>query len=311
MAKYHLHLKGYVGASDFNTRAVDKCLAENADNDVRVLIDSTGGSLGTGLSIAAAFKNHGAVDVHFVGLNASAATVASLGARTISIDRNAMYLVHKCSNFVFAWDNMNADELADYIDQLVKNKNDLDKIDDNIAAMYAARCRKDKKALMDLMKVGGWLSAKEALDWGFVDKISDSKDEDRTDISNSLIEDFNAAGIPVPSVIPERKSFIKDVLEGFRQFFSAGKVKDNLPEDEIQEISDEHSDVPADVSDSVDSDEQPSGQNNSDVNSDNKENPGSMNVIENNSGSHRSADDQIASFFDTTASARKLFDALP
>lgn len=311
MAKYHLHLKGYVGASDFNTRAVDKCLAENADNDVRVLIDSTGGYLGTGLSIAAAFKNHGAVDVHFVGLNASAATVASLGARTISIDRNAMYLVHKCSNFVFAWDNMNADELSDYIDQLVKNKNDLDKIDDNIAAMYAARCRKDKKDLMDLMKVGGWISAKEALEWGFVDKISDSKDESMTEITNSLIEDFNAAGIPVPSMIPERKSFFKDVLDGFRQFFAAGKDNEILNEEEDQKQPEASSDTPDDVSDSVDSDEQPANQDDSDEKTDTKENTGSMNVLENNSGSRRSGDDEISSFFDTTASARKLFDSLP
>lgn len=103
MAKYHLHLKGYVGAADFNSRAVDACLEQNSDTDVRVLIDSTGGQLATGLSIAAAFKNHGAVDVHFVSLNASAATVASLGARTVSMDRAAMYLVHKCSNVVFTW----------------------------------------------------------------------------------------------------------------------------------------------------------------------------------------------------------------
>ena len=62
-----------------------------------MLIDSLGGNLATALSIAAAFKNHGKVSVHFVGMNASAATIASLGAAHISIDKNAMYLVHKCS----------------------------------------------------------------------------------------------------------------------------------------------------------------------------------------------------------------------
>ena len=94
---YNLHLKGYVGGSDFDRNAVDKTLAENSGKPVNVLIDSLGGTLATVLSISAAFKNHGNVNVHFIGLNASAATIASLGATHISIDKNAMYLVHKCS----------------------------------------------------------------------------------------------------------------------------------------------------------------------------------------------------------------------
>ena len=95
--QYNLHLKGYVGGADFDRNYVDYVLAKNAGKEVNVLIDSLGGNLATALSIAAAFKNHGKVSVHFVGMNASAATIASLGASHISIDKNAMYLVHKCS----------------------------------------------------------------------------------------------------------------------------------------------------------------------------------------------------------------------
>ena len=95
--QYNLHLKGFVGGADFDRNYVDYILAKNAGKEVNVLIDSLGGNLATALSIAAAFKNHGKVSVHFVGMNASAATIASLGAAHISIDKNAMYLVHKCS----------------------------------------------------------------------------------------------------------------------------------------------------------------------------------------------------------------------
>ena len=87
---YHITLKGYVGGYDFDRSTVDKELAKNEGKQVNVLIDSLGGSLATGLSISAAFKNHGNVNVHFVGLNASAATIASLGAAHISIDAGAM-----------------------------------------------------------------------------------------------------------------------------------------------------------------------------------------------------------------------------
>lgn len=75
---YNITLKGYVGGYDFDRSTVDKELAKNEGKAVNVLIDSLSGSLATGLSISAAFRNHGNVNVHFVGLNASAATIASL-----------------------------------------------------------------------------------------------------------------------------------------------------------------------------------------------------------------------------------------
>lgn len=70
---YNISLKGYVGGYDFDRSTVDRELAKNDGKQVNVLIDSLGGSLATGLSISAAFKNHhGQVNVHFVRLNASA-----------------------------------------------------------------------------------------------------------------------------------------------------------------------------------------------------------------------------------------------
>ena len=86
MAKttYNISLKGYVGGSDFDRSTVDRELARHDGKQVNVLIDSLGGSLATGLSISAAFRNHGNVNVHFVGLNASAATIAVRSGRRIS-----------------------------------------------------------------------------------------------------------------------------------------------------------------------------------------------------------------------------------
>ena len=112
---YTLHLKGFVGGADFDRNYVDYILKRNANKPVDVLIDSLGGSLATALSIASAFRNHGDVTVHFVGMNASAATIASLGAKHISIDASAMYLVHKCSTEFFEWGNLDADGFANTV----------------------------------------------------------------------------------------------------------------------------------------------------------------------------------------------------
>lgn len=203
--KYNLHLKGYVGGGDFDSDYVDYILGKNDSKEVNVLIDSLGGSVATALSISSAFRNHGKVNVHYVGMNASAATIASLGAKHVSIDASAMYLVHKCSNYVFKYGQLNADQLQTLIDECEKQKNDLQKIDLNIASMYAGKCKKSKDELLDLMTVGGWLTAQEALDWGFVDEITDNPEDVAPAIDDATASALASAGIPIPNIEPKEK----------------------------------------------------------------------------------------------------------
>ena len=206
MAKteYNLHLKGYVGGIDFDRNYVDYVLAKCKEKPVHVLIDSLGGSLATALSIASAFKNHGDVTVHFVGMNASAATIASLGAKHISIDSSAMYLVHKCSAEFFEWGNLNADQLATVRDNCEAAIRDLNKLDNNIASMYSSKCRKPQSELLDLMREGGWLTAKEAKEWGFVDEVTDF-DNVKPVLTDAVASAMAAAGMPIPNVPTDSK----------------------------------------------------------------------------------------------------------
>lgn len=214
---YNISLKGYVGGADFDRTTVDKTLAQNEGKQVNVLIDSLGGSLATGLSISAAFKNHGNVNVHFVGLNASAATIASLGAAHISIDAGAMYLVHQCSMAFFEWGSLNSAQFATLIADCEKIKADLDKLDLNCAQLYAARCKRKPEDLLALMKAGGWLTAKEALDWGFVDEITDLADEPAPKLTDALASAMASEGMPIPN-IPLSES---DKESAFAKFISA------------------------------------------------------------------------------------------
>lgn len=197
---YHLRLKGYVGGWNFSTYDVDHCLANNPNTPVDILIDSTGGSLATALSIQSAFADHGDVTVHFVGLNASAATIASLGAKHITIDAGAMYLVHKCSSSFFEWSSLNADQFRTLIEDCKKTASDLDKLDLNVARLYARKCKKPTQDLLDLMKVGGWLSAQEALEWGFVDEITNDDDDTPAKLTEATAAAFACDGIPLPPI---------------------------------------------------------------------------------------------------------------
>ena len=196
---YHLHLKGYVGGYDFDSDYVDYILAKYPDSEVNVLIDSLGGSLATALSIVAAFRNHGNVHVHFVGMNASAATIASMGAKRITMDSSAMYLVHKCSVEFFEWASANSDKLAEIIKEARQMKSDLEKMDLNVAQLYASKCQKNPEYLLALIKKGGWLTAQEAQEYGFVDEITYFDEDEAPVITDSIAADMTASGIPVPS----------------------------------------------------------------------------------------------------------------
>ena len=231
--QYNLHLKGFVGGADFDRDFVDFILAKNDGKEVKVLIDSLGGNLATALSIASAFSNHGSVSVHFVGMNASAATIASLGAKHISIDRNAMYLVHKCSSSFFEWGSLNADQFRTLIANCEKAAADLDKLDVNIASMYASKCRKSTRSLLDLMHVGGWLSAKEALEWGFVDEITDIASEPAPKLTDNVASAMAAAGIPLPNIpIEDKESAMRAFFDRLSSFF-ANKPKSHTKMNKI------------------------------------------------------------------------------
>ncbi len=198
--KYDLYLRGYVGGADFDADLVSRVLAKHKDQPVTVLIDSLGGSLATALSIAAAFREHGDVTAHFVGMNASAATIASMGAKTITIDECAMYLVHKCSAEFFQWASLNADQLQEQIDQLNQMKSDLEKMDLNVAQMYARKCKKPVADLLALMKTGGWLTAAEAHQWGFVDSLTDNHEDAVPVLTEDLAASMQANGLPLPDM---------------------------------------------------------------------------------------------------------------
>ena len=231
MQNYHLRLKGFVGGYDFDKNYVDYVLSKNAGKPVFVLIDSLGGSLATALSIASSFRNHGDVTVHFVGMNASAATIASLGAKHITMDASAMYLAHKCSTEFFQWAQLNADQLADQIASLEQLKTDLEKMDANVAGMYSRKCKKDADALLALMKVGGWLSAKEALDWGFVDEITNADEDKAPVLTDAVASAMASVGMPIPNLPVESNSQFSKFLNAIANLFrSQDKQPQNISE---------------------------------------------------------------------------------
>lgn len=194
---YQLTIDDYIGRWCYSKQYVRSVLDSHKGKHVDVKISSLGGDLDHGLDIRQQFHDHGDVTVYLSGFVASSATVIAMGAKRVVMGKYAMFLVHKCSNFIDAWGAYNADQMQALIDELTANKKENDKIDVVLANMYAARCKKKVSEILDILKEGRWLTAKEAKDLGFVDEIADEDAAGRkTNLSPDLRSKFNAIGLP-------------------------------------------------------------------------------------------------------------------
>ena len=216
---YQLFLKGDVGSrwsGNFTSDMVNWVLDKHQDSEVNVLINSLGGYTHEGLAISSLFKIHGNVHVHFIGQSASAATIAAMGAKKITIDADAMFLVHRCAGVVLEWAYMNTEQIDEFIKKLEKQKEKQSTVDTVVANLYAKRCKKTKDELLALMSKDSWLTAQQALEWGFVDEITDDA-EDKEPLTESTVAAMSSAGMPLPPGFKGKKgSLFNRLLEFLR-----------------------------------------------------------------------------------------------
>lgn len=192
---YQLTIDDFIGRWGYSKQYVRGELAKYRGKHVDVKISSYGGELDHGLDIMQQFRDHGDVTVYLSGFVASAATVMAMGAKRVCMSPYAMFLVHKCSNFIDAWGAYNADQMQALIEQLTANKKENDKIDVVLANLYAAKCRKKVSEILDILKEGRWLTSTEAHSIGFVDEISDAINDTKINFTPELRAKFNAFGI--------------------------------------------------------------------------------------------------------------------
>ena len=229
---YQLIIDEYIGDWWLGTdkQSIRHKLEKFKGKHVDVKISSLGGSIGDGLDIRQQFIDHGDVTAHLHGFVASAATIIAMGAKRIVMGKYALFLVHQCSNTVVEIGQMNATGLQALIDKLKKNKEENEKIDAVLAGMYASRCKNhSQEELLDLLKESKWLTAQEALDWGFVDEILDT-DDAHASRDPELAKTFNAAGLPIDGleIKPERGGLLQSIFDSLKSIKEMITPKDKL-----------------------------------------------------------------------------------
>lgn len=137
-------------------------LLDGAD-EVEVNINSNGGDVFAASEIYTLLSQHsGMVTVNIQGLAASAASVIAMAGDVVHISPTAQIMIHK------AWTiaDGNADDMA-------HTSEFLDGIDDSIMNAYVAKTGLDKSELSNMMVKETWLTANQAVDYGFADDVMD------------------------------------------------------------------------------------------------------------------------------------------
>lgn len=184
---------GYWGitAKEFIT-----ALAGITTPNICVRINSPGGDVFDGMAIYNALKtSQKKVTCVVDGLAASAASYIALAGVTVSIHESAMMMIHRAWGFGFG----NAGDFEALV--VVLNK-----IDGQIADIYAKQTGKSSDAMLALMKGdsdGTWFTAQEAADLGLVDEVI--KPEDKTEENPVAPEPQDP---PPPGDDPEMKKAI-------------------------------------------------------------------------------------------------------
>ena len=194
-----------------SAKEVTEYLADLDVENINVYINSNGGVVDTAIAINNALRRHKAkVTVNIDGIAASAATLITCAGDTVKMPKNALFMIHNPSTVAMG----DSEEMRKQADVLEKYKN-------SITETYLQKVNIDKEKLSELMDNESWLSAEEALKYGFIDEIIENTDiqvvENKV-ISNNMV--FNMA---------EFKNFNVD-----KNIKNNGKGSGKMTKDEIK-----------------------------------------------------------------------------
>nr|DAJ26145.1 MAG TPA: Putative ATP dependent Clp protease [Caudoviricetes sp.] len=167
-----------------SAKEVTEYLADLDVENINVYINSNGGVVDTAIAINNALRRHKAkVTVNIDGIAASAATLITCAGDTVRMPKNALFMIHNPLTIAMG----DSEEMRKQADVLEKYKN-------SIMETYLQKVNIDKEKLSELMDNESWLSAEEALKYGFIDEIIENADiqvvENKV-ISNNMV--FNMA----------------------------------------------------------------------------------------------------------------------
>ena len=190
MAKFNIDILGEISESVNSYNAVQREISNARGKELNLVISSGGGSVTEGMAIADLIANYPEeTTATGIGLVASIATVVLLSADKVKMTENAFMMIHRPWSYTMG----NADELEATAELL-------DKMEAKLLDIYTASVIKRKGSqdnlenkISEMMAAETWLTAQEALEFGFIDEIVKvgEKNIDLLPLQNSLSKFMN------------------------------------------------------------------------------------------------------------------------
>lgn len=128
---------------------------------INIRINSAGGSVFDGIAIYNAIKRHPANKIaHIEGACLSAATYPALAADEVVMNQSSFWMIHDVSAVAYG----NAEALR-------KQAEMAERIQDQVADIYANATGREKPEIVGLMNAETWWTAQEAVDFGWADRV--------------------------------------------------------------------------------------------------------------------------------------------
>lgn len=134
-------------------------------SEIKVFVNSPGGDVFAGQAIYSMLKRHSAkISVYVDGLAASIASVIAMAGDVVYMPKNAMMMIHN----PWTWAAGTAEDFRKIAD-------DMDKIRESIIVTYEDKTGLKKDEIIELMDAETWMTAEEAVIFGFADELEPEK----------------------------------------------------------------------------------------------------------------------------------------
>ena len=206
-----LFLNGFVGeVYDFWTDEIKsssyagmKSNLKDVEGDIELHINSKGGDAFEGMAMLALLKGYeGAKTAIVDGFCASAATLPLFAMDSVKAHETSMFLFHKSGTMAMGHAN-----------DLRAKADELDTIDSTVIDLYMKKFTGTEDELTELLDSDKLITAKQALEYGFIDEIiSDEKPQlaDTTEVTMQVEESETPEKPTVESVGKESEKIIME-----------------------------------------------------------------------------------------------------
>lgn len=234
MANFNIDILGEISESVNSYNLIRNKINEANGQPINLTISSGGGSVTEGMGIADLVANYPQqTTATGIGLVASIATVVLLSADRVKMTENAFMMIHRPWSYTMGnadeleataelLDKMEAKLLNVYTSAVLKRRGYQNNLEDNITKMMAAET---------------WLTAQEALEFGFIDEIvtTGEKNINMLPLQNSLSKFLN-----VPAAFLTNKNdndmgnSILEKIKGLLNGMDETEKVENVMDDEMK-----------------------------------------------------------------------------